>query len=172
MVLYVLSDPLITWGSALYIGFLDGARLLLPNYHTLFLRLERLTGRFMRERERREISDATRMTLGVALSLTLFGKWALVGLAVSVPGDALASLVGKTIGGPRVRSGKTLSGYAAFVLWSAAVGLAVGRPLELLVVGLVVGLVELLSSRWENTVLGVASSFLTFVLLGVLNPDS
>ena len=120
----------------------------------------------MRERERREISDATRMTLGVALSLTLFGRWALVGLAISIPGDALASLVGKTMGGPKVLNNKTLSGYVAFVLWSVAVGWAVGRPLEILAVGVIVGMVELLSVRWENTVLGVVSSFLTALVLG------
>ncbi len=120
----------------------------------------------MRDRERREISDATRMTLGVALSLTLFGKWALVGLAVSIPGDALASLVGKTVGGPRLQNGKSLSGYVAFVLWSVAVGLALGRPVELLAVGVVVGAVELLPLRWENTVLAVVSSSLAAILLG------
>lgn len=168
MALYLLSDPVLTWGSALYVAYLDYSRLLFPRYANLYDLLERVTGSFIKERERRDVSDATRMALGVALSLTLFGKYALIGLAVSIPGDALASVVGKTLGGPRIVNGKSLSGFMALLLWSGAVGLVLGDPIDLLLIGAAVGVVEMFSTRWENLTLGVWGSFLSAVLVGNL----
>ncbi len=166
MVLYLLSDPVLTWGSALYIAYLDYSRLLFPRYASLYDLLERATGRFIKERERRDVSDATRMALGVALSLTLFGKYALIGLAVSIPGDALASVVGRTLGGPKIVNGKSLLGFMAFVFWGGVVGLVFGQPADLLLIGAAVGIVEMFSTRWENLTLGVWGSFLSMLLLG------
>jgi len=129
---------------------------LFPRYANLYDLLERVTGSFIKERERRDVSDATRMALGVALSLTLFGKYALIGV------------VGKTLGGPRIVNGKSLSGFMALLLWSGAVGLVLGDPIDLLLIGAAVGVVEMFSTRWENLTLGVWGSFLSAVLVGNL----
>lgn len=104
------------------------------------------------------------MTLGVALSVSLFGKYALLGLAISIPGDALASLTGKSIGGPKVLNGKTLTGFLAFVVWGGVVGLVLDAPLDFLLLGAAVGAVEMFLVKWENLVLALWASLLALLL--------
>ncbi|NPA79848.1 MAG: hypothetical protein GXO29_02200 [Thermotogae bacterium] len=165
VLLYLTRDPLITWGSFLYVVSLDYARLVIPEYGRLYSLLERITGPFMKDRERSDLSDASKMTLGVVLSLTLFGGWALVGLAISIVGDALASLVGRTFGWGPLINGKTISGFLAFPLWSLVVAWAVGgSPLTFVAIGVLVGTLEILSLRWENTILGVWASALVYLV--------
>jgi len=121
----------------------------------------------MRERERRELSDASLMVLGIAISLSFFGGWAVIGLAISIVGDALASLFGKLLGGPRLPNSKTIVGFLAFPFWAFLVAISSQLDLlSILLVGVVVGLVEAFGVPWENLSLGVVSSFLVWLLLG------
>ena len=128
-------------------------------------------GNSIKEHEKRNLSDATVMAVGIWISILIFGKYALVGLAVSIFGDAFASIFGKLFGKIGVFNNKTLEGFLAFVLVSLLLGVLSGELVYMVfITGILCAFVEILSPPLENLSLGFFSSLTFFLLMKLVQP--
>lgn len=164
VVLYSCRDDLIVFlGLPAIIVFLDALRLFFKPFNRVVILL---WGYSIKPYERRNLSDATVMAIGVWLCVLIFGKYSLVGLAISIVGDAFASLVGKFFGRIRFKNGKSLEGFLAFNLWALIIALFSGELFPyVLITGIITSLFEFLSPPLENLTLGIVSSFTFFAIL-------
>lgn len=163
VILYSYRDDLVIFlGLPAIIVFLDALRLFFKPLRRVVILL---WGYSLKPYERRGLSDATVMGIGVWLCVLIFGKYSLVGLAISIVGDAFASLVGKFFGRIRLKNGKSLEGFLGFNIWVIIMALFSGELfLYILIAGIITSLFELLNPPLENLTLGIVASF-TFLVI-------
>jgi Cytidylyltransferase family. len=124
-----------------------------------------LWGKSIRAHERRNLSDASVMAFGIFINVLIFGKCALVGLAISIIGDAFSALFGKVFGKRRLKNGKSIEGFIAFNLAVFILAILSGDMfLPVLLAGFITSIFELFSVPLENLTLGLISSSTFFIL--------
>ena len=151
-IIYLPRRPyLLLIGSALLVvGGVEAARLRRPAVNAWF---QRRFGGLFREEERGRPTGVLWMLAGVFLTAAVVAPIALAATALLylILGDAVASVAGKTLGGPHwPRSPKRLSGSAACFLVCLVVGAATLRP----------------AWGWHGVVIGAAAA--TFLEWGAL----
>jgi dolichol kinase len=115
---------LVIAGSALTVAAaVETARFFWPGFARLFYRL---TGRLLRDYERKRLTGATYLFVGSFLAILFFEKWIAVSVILFVVvSDALAALVGKHWGKIFIYRDRTLEGSAVFFISASAVVLLV-----------------------------------------------
>jgi len=157
LILYSSRDDLIIFlGFPAIIVFLDILRLKFSSIReTVYM----LLGDSIKPYEKNSLSDASVMAVGVWINVLIFGKFALVGLCISILGDAFASLIGKFFGRIRFKNGKSVEGFFSFLLVSVILGiLSPDIGFCIIISGFITALVELTSPPLENLTLGFVSS--------------
>lgn len=125
---------------------------------------ERAFGAMLRSRESRQLTGATTLAAGFALTVLLTPpQIAAVGILVAGLADAAAALVGRRYGRHRIRNGKSVEGGAAsFVTSLLLLGLAPGTNLlGALIIAPVLTLLEIAPLPVDdNVVLPIAAALL------------
>ena len=163
VLMFFLREDLVSLlGLTFLVIFVDILRLRLKPLNRLVFTL---WGKSIRPYERRNLSDASVMALGIFLNVLIFGKYSLVGMAISIIGDALSALVGKTFGKRIIRNGKSLEGFLAFNFAVFILAVLSGDMfLPVLLAGFIASIFELFSVPLENMTLGLISSFAFLIL--------
>ncbi len=153
----VREDVVCLLGLTFLVIILDTLRITFKPINRIILML---WGKSIRPYERRKLSDASIMALGIFLNVLVFGKYSLVGLAISILGDAFSALVGKAFGKTKIKNGKTLEGFLAFNFAVLILATLSGEMfLPVLIAGFITSIFELFSVPFENLTLGFISSF-------------
>ncbi len=157
LILYSSRDDLVIFlGFPAIIVFLDLLRLKFSKAREI---VYMLWGDSIKPYEKDALSDASVMAIGVWINVLIFGKFALIGLCISILGDAFASLIGKFFGKIRFQNGKSIEGFLSFFFVSVILGiLSPEIGLCIIVSGFITALVELTSPPLENFTLGFTSS--------------
>ncbi|MCA9242950.1 MAG: hypothetical protein KDA32_03260 [Phycisphaerales bacterium] len=114
--------------------------------------VKRYFGGLFRDFEDKALSGAAYVLIANVLTIALFPKEvAIPGLLMLSISDALASLVGMSVGGPRFL-GKSWSGSAAFFVSAAAIALTTlpDHPIAGVIAAAVTTVVEALPLRWRH----------------------
>jgi len=158
----VREDLISLLSLAFLIVFVDFLRI---NFKPLNRLVFLLWGRSIRAHERRNLSDASVMTVGIFLNVLIFGKYSLVGLAISIIGDAFSALIGKIFGKMRLKNGKSIEGFIAFNFSVFILAILSGDMfLPVLLAGFITSIFELLSIPLENLTLGIISTSAFLIL--------
>jgi len=126
-------------------------------------------GSLLRKPEFLQLTGATYLIIGCLLCVAVMPKKiAIFGLAVVIVADAMAALVGRSIGGHRLFRAKTWEGTAAFFLSTWLLGLAI-LNINLGLLFVVSGIITLVEMFWRNGSDNLALPVISCLVVWLLN---